>query len=225
MGRCTSTGSRSSPHGLRPVRLGVPAEPRRRREPLHGQRLQHAVGAARRAARPRGLRDPRGLEGRRRRPRLDRLVPPRRSRPVHAAGSAAVPSALAAVAPRDVPDAQRPRLQRLGRTAVRARRLPRLHRPRGRDRSRPLPDAGLVPARRVPRRLRGAARTRGARRPARDLPVDRGRTDGVLQGRPELDPTPLTVRAETWLAIAGGARGSATSRTTGVPTSRLRSRA
>jgi len=26
-------------------------------------------------------------------------------------------------------------------------------------------------------------------------------------GRPELDPTPLTIRAETWLAIAGGARG------------------
>lgn len=26
-------------------------------------------------------------------------------------------------------------------------------------------------------------------------------------GRPSLDPTPLTVRAETWLAIAGGARG------------------
>src|SRR5687768_7958036 len=27
------------------------------------------------------------------------------------------------------------------------------------------------------------------------------------RGRPELAPTPLTIRAETWLAIAGGARG------------------
>jgi hypothetical protein len=26
-------------------------------------------------------------------------------------------------------------------------------------------------------------------------------------GRPGLDPTPATVRAETWLAVAGGARG------------------
>ena len=29
----------------------------------------------------------------------------------------------------------------------------------------------------------------------------------ICNGRPELDPTPLTIRAETWLAIAGGARG------------------
>ena len=76
-------------HGLRPVRLGVPAEPRRRREPLHGQRLQHAVGAARRAAGAGGLRDSRGVEGRRRRARHDRLVPPGRGRPLRAPRGAA----------------------------------------------------------------------------------------------------------------------------------------
>jgi hypothetical protein len=36
--------------------------------------------------------------------------------------------------------------------------------------------------------------------------VEVGRME-FCRGRPELDPTPLTVRAETWLAIAGGARG------------------
>ncbi len=36
--------------------------------------------------------------------------------------------------------------------------------------------------------------------------IEVGRME-FCQGRPELDPTPLTVRAETWLAIAGGARG------------------
>ena len=39
-----------------------------------------------------------------------------------------------------------------------------------------------------------------------DLPVDRGRPDGALP-RERQDPTPAVVRAETWLAIAGGARG------------------
>jgi hypothetical protein len=36
--------------------------------------------------------------------------------------------------------------------------------------------------------------------------IEVGRME-FCKGRPELDPTPLTVRAETWLAIAGGARG------------------
>jgi hypothetical protein len=36
--------------------------------------------------------------------------------------------------------------------------------------------------------------------------IEVGRME-FCNGRPELDPTPLTVRAETWLAIAGGARG------------------
>jgi hypothetical protein len=36
--------------------------------------------------------------------------------------------------------------------------------------------------------------------------IEVGRME-FCRGRPELDPTPLTVRAETWLAIAGGARG------------------
>jgi hypothetical protein len=36
--------------------------------------------------------------------------------------------------------------------------------------------------------------------------VEVGRME-ICGGRAELDPTPLTVRAETWLAIAGGARG------------------
>jgi hypothetical protein len=36
--------------------------------------------------------------------------------------------------------------------------------------------------------------------------VEAGRME-FCRGRPDLDPTPATVRAETWLAIAGGARG------------------
>lgn len=36
--------------------------------------------------------------------------------------------------------------------------------------------------------------------------IEAGRME-FCRGRPELDPTPATVRAETWLAIAGGARG------------------
>ena len=36
--------------------------------------------------------------------------------------------------------------------------------------------------------------------------IEVGRME-FCNGRAELDPTPLTVRAETWLAIAGGARG------------------
>jgi hypothetical protein len=36
--------------------------------------------------------------------------------------------------------------------------------------------------------------------------IEVGRME-FCNGRPELDPTPLTIRAETWLAIAGGARG------------------
>lgn len=36
--------------------------------------------------------------------------------------------------------------------------------------------------------------------------IEAGRME-FCGGRPELDPTPATVRAETWLAIAGGARG------------------
>ena len=39
-----------------------------------------------------------------------------------------------------------------------------------------------------------------------DVPVDRGRADGApVQEQKQLDPTPATVRAETWLAVAGGA--------------------
>ena len=36
--------------------------------------------------------------------------------------------------------------------------------------------------------------------------IEVGRME-FCKGRPELDPTPLSVRAETWLAVAGGARG------------------
>jgi hypothetical protein len=36
--------------------------------------------------------------------------------------------------------------------------------------------------------------------------IEVGRME-FCNGRPELDPTPLTIRAETWLALAGGARG------------------
>ncbi len=36
--------------------------------------------------------------------------------------------------------------------------------------------------------------------------IEVGRME-FCNGRAELDPTPLTIRAETWLAIAGGARG------------------
>ena len=36
--------------------------------------------------------------------------------------------------------------------------------------------------------------------------IEAGRME-FCRGRAEVDPTPLTVRAETWLAIAGGARG------------------
>ena len=36
--------------------------------------------------------------------------------------------------------------------------------------------------------------------------IEVGRME-FCNGRPDLDPTPLTIRAETWLAIAGGARG------------------
>ena len=176
-------------HGVRPVRLGVRAEPGRRRQPLHGQRLQHAVGAARLASGARGVGDSRGLQGRRGRARHDRLVPPRRSRPVRAAGGPALPSAVAADEARHVPHAQRARLQRLGGHPGGPGRLSEVHRPRGHDRVRPLPAAGLVPARRVPRRLRGAARARRARRSACDVPVDRGGADGVLQrpARPRPD--------------------------------------
>ena len=140
------------------------------------------------------------------RPGRDRLVPPRRARRRQRPGREPARPAARRAQPL-VPDADEPFLLGRGAAAVEqvAGFYPALHRQGRRDRLRPVPAAGVVPAEPAERRVLRPARARQAlRRRSRRSSGSRP-TTGSASGANNV--TPATVRAESWLAIAGGAHG------------------
>ena len=158
-------------HGVEGVRIGLRGEHRRRHQPLHGQLRERAV-AARGALRQGVLRPRRPPERRRGRARARRLVPAGRGGRLRR--EARKPAAVEAEPPRQLHHALQPLLQRRQSAPAGESLVPEADRPRRLRRLRSLSAPGLVPHRRVPGRLPGAARARGARRREADLPVDRG---------------------------------------------------
>jgi hypothetical protein len=195
-------------HGVRPVRLGVP-------QSLDaGVNLYMAAAAARRgcsstrSARARCRRIPavckdiadgRGSSAGITPTRPTCTCRPRRSRSIRPGSRSHRVTFLTL---------RRARLQRLGGPAARARVYPRLIARAdmiGSTSTRCRSGAGANAFR---ARLRGAARARRARR-ARARPTSGSRSAGMefCNGRPDSTRRRSPIRAEAWLAIAGGARG------------------
>ena len=147
-----------SAHGVRPVTLGVP---RARESTSTWGAGQHHHGLHRLAPGARGLGDPGAVQGRRGRTRHAGSVGTTRTKPTCTGPRRLCPSIRRGSETRRVTFLTLSGHVYSGSAGVPAgRSVSEVHRPGGHDvRVRPLPAAGLVPARRL-RRLRGAARAR-----------------------------------------------------------------